>query len=160
MKNTIILIAFLLGAINFVHAQTPLVKELNRSADKVWEQIRKMDNIDEISSLVSKVDWTGPKDVGGERVCTAADGKGYFREKITGFDDKTRTYTYQVTEGVPAKNMNNMVKVVDLGYNKSMIVWTSDYEFVENPNMTQEQFNNFLTAAREEMVDNIIKITK
>lgn len=160
MKNTIIFFAFLLSAINFTYAQTPLVKELDRSADKVWEQIRKMDNIDEISSFVSKVEWTGPKDVGGERICTAADGNGHFREKITGFDDKTRTYTYQVVEGVPAKNMNNMIKVLDLGYNKSMIVWTSDYEFVENPNMTQDQFNNFLTSARVEMVENIIKIIK
>lgn len=115
-----------------------------------------MDNIDELSSFVSKVEWSGPKDVGGERVCIAADGNGYFREKITGLDDQARTYTYQVVEGVPAKEMHNMVKVVDLGFNKSMIVWTSDYEFVENPNMTQEQFNNFLTTARIEIVDNII----
>ncbi|MEL6625442.1 MAG: SRPBCC family protein [Bacteroidota bacterium] len=160
MKKLVILFAFVLGTIGVVSAQTPFVKEVDRSADKVWEEIRKMDNIDVLSSFVSHVKWTGPKGVGGERVCTSADGQGYFRERVTGFDDKTRTYTYQVVEGVPAKNMNNMIKVVDLGYNKSMIVWTSAYEFIQNPNMTQAQFENFLTTARVEMVDNIIKMAK
>ena len=160
MKKLVILFAFVLGTIGVVSAQTPFVKEVDRSADKVWEEIRKMDNIDVLSSFVSHVKWTGPKGVGGERVCTSADGQGYFRERVTGFDDKTRTYTYQVVEGVPAKNMNNMIKVVDLGYNKSMIVWTSAYEFIQNPNMTQTQFENFLTTARVEMVDNIIKMAK
>ena len=160
MKKVLIALALFFISNTMLQAQTPLVKEINQSADKVWEQIRKMDNIDELSSFVSHVKWTGPKDVGGQRVCTSTDGKGYFREKITGFDDNARTYSYQVVEGVPAKNMNNMVKVIDLGYNKSMIVWTSDFEFVENPNMTFEQFNNFLTTARIEMVDNIIQTLK
>ena len=160
MKKLVILFAVVLGTIGVMRAQTPLVKEIDRSADKVWKEIRKMDNIDVLSSFVSHVKWTGPKGVGGERVCTSADGQGYFRERVTGFDDESRTYTYQVVEGVPAKNMNNMIKVVDLGYNKSMIVWTSTYEFVKNPNMTHAQFENFLTTARVEMVDNIIKMAK
>ena len=161
MKNLMLLVILFISTLSIQNLQAqPLVQEINLSADKVWEQFRKMDNIDELSSFVSKVEWTGPKDVGGQRVCTAADGNGYFREKITGFNDATRTYTYQVVEGVPAKNVNNSVKVVDLGYNKSMIVWTSDFEFIENPNMTLEQFNNFLSTARQEMVKNIINIAK
>ncbi|WP_299224433.1 SRPBCC family protein [uncultured Psychroserpens sp.] len=160
MKKAAILFIQLIFATSLLQAQTPLVTEIESSADKVWEQIRKMDNIDELSSFVSKVQWIGPKNVGGERVCTSADGNGHFKEKITGFDDKTRTYSYQVVEGVPAKNMNNMIKVVDLGYNKSMIVWTSNYEFIENPKMTKEQFDGFITTARVEMVENIIKLVK
>ncbi|MEO1383404.1 MAG: SRPBCC family protein, partial [Bacteroidota bacterium] len=93
MKKLLILFAFVLGTIGVVSAQTPFVKEVDRSADKVWEEIRKMDNIDVLSSFVSHVKWTGPKGVGGERVCTSTDGQGYFRERVTGFDDKTRTYT-------------------------------------------------------------------
>ncbi|MFD1615847.1 SRPBCC family protein [Gelatiniphilus marinus] len=160
MKKVTILFILLISATTMLQAQTPLVTEIESSADKVWEQIRKMDNIDELSSFVSKVQWKGPKGIGGERVCTSADGNGYFKEKITGFDDKTRTYSYQVIEGVPAKDMNNMIKVVDLGFNKSMIVWTSSYEFIENPNMTKEQFDGFITSARVEMVENIIKLVK
>lgn len=158
MKKSIMLFAFAIGMLcnSTLVAQTPLVQEINLSADKVWEEIREMDNIDQLSSFVSQVKWTGPKNVGGQRVCTAADGSGYFKEKITHFDDAGRTYSYQVVEGVPAKNMQNVIKVVDLGYNKSMIVWTSNFEFVKNPNMTLEQFNNFLLTARKEMVSNII----
>lgn len=160
MKKAAILFILLISINSVLQAQTPLVIEIESSADNVWEQIRKMDNIDELSSFVSKVQWKGPKGLGGERVCTSADGKGHFKEKITGFNDETRTYSYQVIEGVPAKNMNNMIKVVDLGYKKSMIIWTSHFEFIENPNMTKEQFDNFLTTARVEMVENIIKLVK
>ncbi|WP_350289288.1 SRPBCC family protein [uncultured Croceitalea sp.] len=160
MKKLAILLTLFISSTITIQAQTPLVAEIESSADKVWEQIRRMDNIDELSSFVSKVQWKGPKGIGGERVCTSSDGKGYFKEKITGFDDKTRTYSYQVIEGVPAKNMNNMIKVVDLGYNKSMIVWTSSYEFMENPNMTREQFDGFIASAREEMVKNITKLAE
>ncbi|WP_378184089.1 SRPBCC family protein [Aquimarina sp. SS2-1] len=160
MKKAVILFILLISTTNVLQAQIPLVTKIESSADEVWEQIRKMDNIDELSSFVSKVQWKGPKGIGGERVCTSSDGNGYFKEKITGFNDETRTYSYQVVEGVPAKNMNNMIKVVDLGYEKSMIVWTSSFEFIENPNMTKDQFNNFLTTARAEMVENIIKLVK
>ncbi len=160
MKKLALLLIVFISSTIALQAQSPLVAEIGSSADEVWEQIRKMDNIDELSSFVSKVQWKGPKGIGGERVCNSADGKGYFKEEITGFDDKTRTYSYQVVEGVPAKNMNNMIKVVDLGYNKSMIVWTSSYEFIENPNMTKEQFDGFITSARVEMVENIIKLVK
>ncbi len=160
MKKAAILFILLISTTSVLQAQTPLVTEIESSADNVWEQIRKMDNIDELSSFVSKVQWKGPKDIGGERVCTSADGKGHFKEKITGFNDETRTYSYQVIEGVPAKNMNNMIKVVDLGYKKSMIIWISNFEFIENPNMTREQFDNFLTTARVEMVENITKLVE
>lgn len=135
----------------------PYVKVLEISADKVWEQIRKMDNINEISSFVSSVKWSGPKGVGGERVCISEDGITHFKEIITAFDDATRSYSYEVTEGVPAKNMTNTATVIDMGFNRSMIVWTSAFEFVANPQMSLGQFSDFLTTAREEMVANIVE---
>lgn len=125
--------------------------EVDASADKVWEQIRKMDNIDKVSSYVAKLSWKGNKGVGGERKCVAPDGKGYYVEKIQQFDDAQRFYQWQVIEGVPAKNVKNSFKVVDLGYNKSMIVFRSNYDFMENPNMTKEQFKNFLSSAIAEI---------
>jgi len=138
-------------------ADLSYVSTVKLSADKVWEQIRVMDNIDKISSFVGKVDWTGPKGVGGSRLCTAPDGKGKFRENIIKFDDNQRTYTWQIVEGVPAK-VTNSFKVVDLGLNKSMIVWTSDYDFMENPNMTEEQFKAFMQGAVSEMIENMVKM--
>ena len=162
MKNLVkvTLVALCIATAIQSQAQAPLVKEIDLSADDVWSQVRIMDNIDELSSFVSKVKWTGPKGVGGSRVCTASDGNGYFRENITGFSDEERIYTYEVVEGVPAKNMVNEIRVVDLGYNKCLVVWTTSFEFIENPNMTLDQFNNFLLTARKEMLDNIIKINK
>jgi hypothetical protein len=134
--------------------------EANVSADKLWEQIRIMDNIDLVSSYVAKVTWKGPKGVGGERKCVAPDGKGYYVEKVKSFNDDQRTYQWQVTEGVPAKNVFNSFKVVDLGYNKSMIIFRSNFEFMENPNMTKPQFEAFFNAASKEIVGNYIKLAQ
>ena len=137
-------------------AKITKTKIVEASVDKVWAELRKLDNIDEISSFVGKVEFTGPMGAGGTRVCTAPDGKGKFKENILAFDDATRSYTYAVVEGVPAAGMVSNFKVVDLGYNKSMIVWTSTYEkFMQNPQMNEEQFNGFLNQASGEMINNI-----
>ena len=54
--------------------------------------------------------------------------------------------------------MVNQFKVVDLGYEKSMVVWTSSYEkFVTNPQMDETQFKGFLTQASGEMIANVGK---
>lgn len=137
-----------------------VTRTVNLSADEVWTQLRVMDNIDKLSSLVSKVKWTGEKGVGGQRVCTAADGQGYFKESIVEFSDSERAYKYAVVEGVPAKNMVNGFKVIDLGYQKSMIIWTTSYEFMENPQMNEEQFKGFLNGAINEMITNTIQLAE
>ena len=124
------------------------------------EMKKLMDNIDELSSFVASVKWDGPKGVGGTRVCSTPDGQGYFKEQILNFNDAERSYTWQVVEGVPAKQVINSFKVVDLGLNRSMIVWTSNFEFMENPNMTEEQFRNFLQTAVTEMVENMVSLAK
>ena len=139
-----------------VDAKITLTKVVEASADDVWTELRKLDNIDEISSFVGKVEFTGPKGAGGTRVCTAPDGKGKFKENILALDDTSRNYTYAVVEGVPASGMVSNFKVVDLGYQKSMIVWTSTYDrFMQNPQMTEEQFNGFLNQACTEMMNNV-----
>ncbi len=128
-------------------------KIINSSADAIWEIIRELDNVDKYSSNIAKVVFTGNKGVGGERVCTSPDGKGYFKEKILGYDDDNRLLTYAVTEGVPLKGLVNNMKIVDLGYNKSMLVFWSDYEaFMQNPQMTEAQFLGFMEMSLEEMI--------
>ncbi|HAS47199.1 MAG TPA: SRPBCC family protein [Microscillaceae bacterium] len=140
------------------NANITVSKVVNSSADKVWEVLRQMDDIDKFSSAVERVEWNGNHGVGGERVCYAPDGQGVFKESILGFDDDQRSYTYGVKEGVPAQGMVNNFKVLDLGYQKSMIVWTSNFEqFVQNPQMTEEQFMGFLNQSIHEMIDNIVK---
>lgn len=162
----VLLLLILFGCSTSADAQSPskegvtTVRVLDISADKAWEQLRILDNIDKLSSSVSKVIFTGDRGVGGERVCIAADGKGRFKENITAFSDSERSYSYAVVEGVPAKNMLNTFKVVDMGYNKSMVVWTSNFEFMQNPQMTEEQFRGFLSMASGEMIDNAVKLVK
>ncbi|MEQ9297127.1 MAG: SRPBCC family protein [Cyclobacteriaceae bacterium] len=127
------------------------------SADDVWTVIRKMDEVDKYSSGIARLEWKGDMGVGGSRVCYAPDGKGYFKENIVEYDDNARSFSYAVVEGVPFKGMVNSWKVVDLGYNKSMIVWTSNYEeFVENPQMTKEQFMGFIDMSLKEFVGNVL----
>ena len=140
----------------FTHTQV-----VDASADDVWEVLRQMDDIDKYSSAVAKVEWTGDHGVGGQRVCTAPQGQGAYKESIVAFDDNGRTYSYALVEGVPVKGMVNTFKVVDLGYKKSMIVWTSNYEaFMKNPQMSEEQFGGFIKMTIGEMVGNIAKAAK
>ncbi len=165
MKKVVSISLFILGLLalnlNIMSAQNATItvaKTVELSADQVWEQIRIMDNIDKLSSLVATVEWTGPKDVGGSRVCKSGDGQGYFKENIVDFSDAERTYTYAVVEGVPTKKMVNNFKVVDMGYQKSLILWTSNFEFMQNPNMTEEQFRGFLSSSVDEMIKNTIAL--
>lgn len=159
--RNVIVIAVAVFGFSQMNAQNPSAKVTNTkvveaSADDVWEILRDLDNIAELSSLVGKVDFTGPNAAGGSRVCTAPDGKGKYKENILAFDDAGRTYTYAVVEGIPAKGVVSNFKVVDLGYKKSMIVWTSTYEkFLENPQMNEEQFVGFMNMASNEMIANV-----
>lgn len=162
--KAIIMLAFLaLGLSNFhVSAQDAEPKKtyskvVNASADNVWTVIRRMDQVDKYSSGIARLEWTGNKGVGGSRVCYAPDGKGYFKENIVEYDDTNRTFSYAVVEGVPFKGMVNTWKVVDLGYQKSMVVWTSRYDqFIENPQMTLDQFMGFIDMSLNEFVGNVI----
>ena len=139
-------------------ANVIVTKVIDASADDVWTLLRQMDDIDRYSSAIAEVSWTGEHGVGGQRTCTAPDGQGYFKESIVSFDDVNRTYSYALLEGVPAQGMLNSFKVVDLGYQKAMIVWTSSYQaFMENPQMTEAQFLAFLEQTVGEMIDNVAR---
>ena len=135
------------------------------SADEVWERLRKLDGLEEIVPHLLTDTWlignTKPG-VGTKRSCTAPGtpkGQASYTETITEFSDAERYYRYAITEGTPTKNMVNSLRVVDLGYQKCMVVWTSDREgFVKNPNMTEEQFNEFLTMAGQSVVDGVAKL--
>ncbi len=131
-------------------------KVVAASADDVWGLLRQMDDIQKYSSAIATVEWSGERGVGGQRICRTPDGQGYFKEGIIGFDDTNRSYSYALLEGVPAKGMVNNFKVVDLGYQKSMIVWTSNYEeFMTNPQMNEEQCAGFLNQSITEMLTNV-----
>lgn len=159
MKKTILIIYLIAFGSNIINAQTmettPKVqysKIVNKSADDLWETVRQLDQIHKYSSSIAKVDWTGNMGVGGERVCHTPDGKGYFKEKIVAYDESSRSFSYSLLEGAPVMGMTNTMRVIDLGYGKSIMVWWSNYDkFMENPQMTEEQFQAFMLSSLEEM---------
>lgn len=161
LATAILLISFNLSA-QKADAMITITQVVDAGADEVWSVLRELDNIDELSSLVGAVQYSGGKGVGGKRVCLPPEGgQGKFVESILGFDDALRTYTYAVIEGIPAKGVVSNFKVVDLGYQRSMIVWTSAYEeFMKNPQMTEEQFVGFMNMAATEMIANVAKAAK
>lgn len=129
---------------------------VDAGADQIWDLLKQLDDVDKYSSTIAKVEFTGKKGVGGERVCTSVDGKGFFREKIVAFDDRFRTYSYSLVEGVPVRGMVNTFKVVNLGYGKSALIWSSNFEqFLENPNMTEDEFMAFMDSASKETLQKI-----
>ena len=156
---------WILGLVGFTQvvaqksdANVTITQVIDASADEVWGVLRKMDDINDYSSLIARVEWTGAHGVGGQRVCYAPEGDGFYKESIVSFDDANRSYSYALVEGVPFKGMVNSFKVVDLGYQKSMIVWTSNYEsFIENPQMTESDFLAFIDQAIHEMIANVTK---
>ena len=167
MKNTILMIAlFAFGWVsNPVAAQNnQFIKSqiVEASADKVWEQLRQLDGLEKIAPQLITDSWLvndAQPGVGAKRSCTAPGtpkGQAGYTETITEFSDTERYYRYAVTEGTPTKNMVNSLRVVDLGYQKCMVVWTSQRDgFMENPQMTEEQFNQFLNMAGQSPVNGV-----
>ncbi|WP_430966998.1 SRPBCC family protein [Spongiimicrobium sp. 2-473A-2-J] len=163
MKNPIKTIAVVITILMTMNVQAQQANAimtksvvLNASVDNVWEELRQLDKFGELfPNFIAEVwidDYKVPKE-GLVRKCTSPGqkkGTVSYSETISEFDDEKRFYSYAVS-GVPAKDMVNMFKVVDLGYKKSMVVWNStSWTFVENPHMTKEQFLGFLGSALDE----------
>lgn len=166
LKSIFIIALFSIVAISVKaqnsEANVTITKVVEISADQVWKVLRQMDDIQKYSSVIAKVEWIGDHGVGGQRKCLPPKGQeGYYVEQIVNFSDIERSYSYALKEGVPAKGMVNNFKVVDLGYNKSMIVWTSTYEaFLQNPQMNEKQFLGFINQSIEEMIINVANAAK
>ena len=160
IKNLLLSTIVILLSANLASAQSmgePKVqfsKIISTSADNFWETVRQMDKIDKYSSNIARVEWTGNMGKGGQRVCYTPDGKGYFKEKIVAYNESTRSFSYSLLEGAPVKGMVNTIQVVDIGYGKCVFVFWSHYEqFIENPQMTQEQFHAFMQSSLVEMTE-------
>ncbi len=131
-------------------------KVVDISTDKMWQVLRQMDDIDKYSSIIDKVTWSGEHGVGGERVCYGPDGNVFVKENIVKFDDATRSYSYAVMEGAPAKDMVNSFKVIDLGYNKSMAIWSTKYStFIQNPRFTENQFRGGAQQGFDDFINKV-----
>ena len=162
---------FLIGMGNQVFAQgaDPIslttTKIINASADDVWNRLRQLDGLEEIIPEFLADSWVindATPGVGAKRSCAAPGtpkGQASYTEQVVEYNDDNRFYAYAVVEGVPAKNMVNSFKVVDLGYKKCMVIWQSEGgQFIQNPNMTKEQFTGFLNSASEAMMAGLYRL--
>ena len=169
-KKSIIIIALIFAGFAQGKAQKSdaimtKTKVINASADEVWERLRQLDKIEELTPDYIGDSWViGNIGVGATRSCTApgqtrktAENPA-FTETVLAYDDEKRFYSYAVS-GVPAKNMVNSFKVVDLGYKKCMVVWSSGgWTFVENPQMDQAQFMGFLDAVSDQLITKLYEL--
>lgn len=159
MKNIALTIIIIMASITNGFGQatesTPKVqfsKIINKSASEFWQTVRELDQIDRYSSNIARVEWIGPRWQGGVRICYSPGDQGYFKEQIDSFDDEKMKFIYSLTEGAPVSGMTNTMQVVDLGNNKCVFIWWSNYDqFIENPQMTEEQFQQFMLSSLEEM---------
>ena len=126
--------------------------------------MRKLDKVEELTPDYVGDSWiTGTVGVGATRSCSAPgqtrkSADPAFTETILAYDDEKRFYSYAVA-GVPAKNMVNSFKVVDLGYKKCMVVWSSGgWTFVENPQMDKAQFMGFLDAVSTQLITRLYEL--
>ncbi len=160
----------LLALVSLAFSQTNEIsltksKIINASADDVWERLRKLDGLEEIVPNFLQDSWVidnAEPGVGAKRGCTAPGtpkGEASYTEQVVEYDEDRRFYSYAILNGIPAKNMVNSFRVVDLGYKKCMVVWESNGgQFIENPNMTKEQFVGFLNSAGDAMMAGLYRL--
>ncbi|MEM6723704.1 MAG: SRPBCC family protein [Bacteroidota bacterium] len=138
---------------------------INASADDVWDRLRALDKIEELTPDFVGDSWVdGTVGIGAKRSCTApgqtrktAEQPAY-TETVVAYDDEKRFYSYAVM-GVPAKNMLNSFKVVDLGYKKCMVIWNSSgWTFMENPQMNEQQFLAFLDTVSDQLMARLYEL--
>lgn len=127
-----------------------------KPAAEVWKAFSKIDGLEKvIPSLLTEthIEGNGKAQEGCVRYCKAPDGN-VTREKVVKLDQKGMFYAYEFVEGVPAK-MTNSFKVISLGENMCKVVWNSDYSFMENPMMKENQFYGFVNMGGQKIVDEV-----
>jgi len=165
--STVFLAVMMMAATHMAEAQkvqrpTPKVVKtriVNAPAKKVWKEIGRLDKLEEvIPQYLSKTTLSGTPRIGVKRHCETPDGSGYFKEQIVEYDEEAMFYRYVMTEGtIPAKNVNNSARVISLGKNQSMIIWTGSFEYIENPQMSKEQLGGFFNQAFVDIMDGYAK---
>jgi uncharacterized membrane protein len=129
---------------------------LMKPASEVWAVFAKIDGLEKVIPTMltsTHIEGDGKAKEGCVRLCKAPDGN-VTREKVVKLDNKGMFYAYQFVEGVPAK-MTNSFKVIPLGDNMCKVIWNSDYSFMENPMMKEDQFYAFVNMAGQKIADEV-----
>lgn len=127
-----------------------------KPAADVWKVFSKIDGLENvIPSLLTEthIEGNGKAQEGCVRSCKAPNGS-VTRERVVKLDEKEMFYAYEFIEGVPAKMINSF-KVISLGETMCKVVWNSDYSFMENPMMKEDQFYGFVNMSGQKIVDEV-----
>ena len=173
MKYSLLISALLMGAsFNAFadNAKTLTVNQevtINASAEKVWEKVSNFNDLGAWHPAVKKTEIIKGENnkVGAERLLTLQDD-GTIKEKLLGYDAKTKTFKYSIIEGVlPVSSYVSSVSVKSTGKNTSSVIWKGDFkrkDLSATPAEGQDDANaiNVITSVYKGGLENLKKITE
>jgi mxaD protein len=104
--------------------------EIDRPAALVWQTVKNFDRLDAWHPAVAsdRIVEGSSNEVGAVRLLTLGDG-GTIREKLLRFDDKGRSYEYEILEGVlPVSHYRSTIVVKEAGKDKSTVTWSGTFQ--------------------------------
>ncbi len=153
-------------------AAAPVLKvsksvDIAAPADTVWAKVKNFDSINTWHPAFAKDQITSGKNnvVGAERLLTLGDG-GTIKEKLLGFDDKGRTFKYEILEGVlPVSDYKSTFSVKSTGKNSSQATWSATFKRKDvgpkpAANADDETATKTISGAYQAGLDNLKKISE
>lgn len=103
--------------------------EIAAPAHKVWKAVASFDALNTWHPAVAKDEIVEGKndEPGAVRLLTLRDG-GTIKEKLLAFEPKTRTYRYEILEGVlPVSDYKSTLTVASTGKGKCTVTWSGHF---------------------------------
>ena len=104
--------------------------KINASANTVWEKVDNFGDLGAWHPAVAKTDIVEGDNnkVGAKRVLTLQDG-GKINETLTAYNDKKKTMSYVITDGVlPVRDYSAVITVKSAGKNKAIATWSANFK--------------------------------
>jgi mxaD protein len=116
------------AAASWLHATQSVA--IDAPAAKVWKTIESFDGLNTWHPAVAKDEIVeGTNDTAGAvRLLTLKDG-GTIKEKLLSFSPKTRSYRYEILEGVlPVSSYTSVISVKSAGKGRSTVTWSGKFK--------------------------------
>lgn len=103
--------------------------EVAGQVSDVWNTVRAFDRLQDWHPAVESTTMTGaPDQVGSVRVLHL-NGGGEIEERLTYFNDTSRTLTYVILNSpLPISNYYSYISATDVGNGKTVVIWGSTFE--------------------------------
>lgn len=133
---------------------------IDATADTVWAKIKDFDKLNTWHPAVAKDEIVEGKnnEVGAVRLLTlAGEGGGTIKEKLTAFDDATKTVGYTIVEGVlPVADYNATIVVAADGDKKATVTWSGKFKAAEKAD--DKTATDTITGVYTTGLDNLKKV--